>query len=232
MRDNMLALEDYLAAGQTVVSNLILDHYHELGLNSDELVFWLQLYRHHEQGDYFPDLNQIAKEMGLRQQKVFELLNQLVLKQVIKIETVTVDNKQQDHYLFTPIFEKIAQLIEQSKNKDFENSHQEAVAQLFQHFQQEFGRPLSSFEYERIAQWLEEDKYTPELITLALKEAVLNNARSLQYIESILSSWHNKNIRSPQDVENEKNRYQKNKQKPAEAKEMPSISLHNWLEGD
>lgn len=228
----MLTLEDYVAAGQTVVSNLILDHYHALGMDSDELVFWLQLYRHHEQGDHFPDLNQIASEMGVDQKKVFELLNQLVLKQVIKIETVVVSNKQQDQYLFTPMFEKIAQLLAQTKNNDSEKSEKEAVAQLFQRFQQEFGRPLSSFEYERIAQWLEEDHYTPELITLALKEAVLNNARSLQYIESILSSWHNKNIRSPHDVANEKNRYQKQKQNPAEIKEIPPISLHNWLEGD
>ncbi|WHA10478.1 DnaD domain protein [Enterococcus montenegrensis] len=230
----MLALEDYFAAGQTVISNLILDHYHQLGMNSDELIFWLQLYRHHEQGDNFPDLNQIATEMGLAQQKVFELLNQLVLKQVIKIETVVVDNKQQDHYLFTPIFEKIAQLLAQNKENTIQEGQQQEIAQMFQHFQQEFGRPLSSFEYERIAQWLEEDKYSPEIIILALKEAVLNNARSLQYIESILSSWRSKNIQSGQDVAKEKQHYQKQKTKPTDNdnRELSPYSLENWLKGE
>ncbi|BCA85778.1 DNA replication protein DnaD [Enterococcus saigonensis] len=228
----MLALDDYFAAGQTVISNLILDYYHELGLSSEELVFWLQLYRHHEQGDHFPDLSQIATEMGVAQQQIFELLNQLVLKQVIKIETVVVDNKQQDHYLFTPIFEKIAQLLAQKKKDNKQQGQQQEISQMFLHFQQEFGRPLSSFEYERIAQWLEEDNYSPEIIILALKEAVLNNARSLQYIESILSSWRSKNIQSAQDVASDKTRYQKQKAKPNSNKELSPYSLQNWLKGE
>lgn len=145
-----------------------------------------------------------------------------------------MDNKQQDHYLFTPIFEKIAQLLAQNKENTIQEGQQQEIAQMFQHFQQEFGRPLSSFEYERIAQWLEEDKYSPEIIILALKEAVLNNARSLQYIESILSSWRSKNIQSGQDVAKEKQHYQKQKTKPTDNdnRELSPYSLENWLKGE
>ena len=43
-----------------------------------------------------------------------------------------------------------------------------------------FGRPLSPIELEMIGQWLNTDHYSPELIRLALREAVLN-----QYIVEI-----------------------------------------------
>ena len=59
-------------------------------------------------------------------------------------------------------------------------------------FESEFGRPLSAIEYQRISQWLEEDKYQPDLIQFALREAVLNQAYSLNYIDRILLSWERK----------------------------------------
>ena len=37
-----------------------------------------------------------------------------------------------------------------------------------------------------IGQWLNTDHYSPELIRLALREAVLNQAYSLKYIDRIL----------------------------------------------
>ena len=55
---------------------------------------------------------------------------------------------------------------------------------------------FSAIEYQRISQWLEEDKYQPDLIQFALREAVLNQAYSLNYIDRILLSWERKNITS------------------------------------
>ncbi len=73
-------------------------------------------------------------------------------------------------------------------------------------FESEFGRPLSAIEYQRISQWLEEDKYQPDLIQFALREAVLNQAYSLNYIDRILLSWERKNITSKEQVEEEQKR--------------------------
>ena len=66
-------------------------------------------------------------------------------------------------------------------------------------FEQEFGRPLSASEFQRIGQWLEEDHYQPEIIKLALREAVLNQAYSFNYVDRILLSWERKNLKTKQE---------------------------------
>lgn len=76
---------------------------------------------------------------------------------------------------------------------------------MYQLFEQEFGRPLSSIEFQRIGQWLEEDHYQPEILKLALREAVLNQAYSFNYVDRILLSWERKNLRTKQQVEEDQN---------------------------
>ncbi|KFN91146.1 chromosome replication initiation protein [Tetragenococcus muriaticus PMC-11-5] len=102
-------------------------------------------------------------------------------------------------------------------------------------FEKEFGRALSPIEYQRIGQWIEEDEYSPDLIQLALKEAVLNQAYSLNYIDRVLLSWERKNITTEQQVEEEQKRRKRkmlNKETTRSEKELPNVSLHNWLEED
>ncbi len=49
----MLNLENYLSAGQTVISNLLLKNYHRIGLQSEEFLFVLQLHMAQLEGDTF-----------------------------------------------------------------------------------------------------------------------------------------------------------------------------------
>ena len=52
----MISLKDYLASGQTVLSNQLIDHYHDLGMSNHEFLLWMQLYRYHEAGEGFRDV--------------------------------------------------------------------------------------------------------------------------------------------------------------------------------
>src|SRR5699024_12555455 len=67
----------------------------------------------------------------------------------------------------------------------------------------EFGRPLSPIEIETLVAWIENDKYSPELIQLALREAVFSQAYNFKYIDRILLYWEKKNIRTKEQVEKE-----------------------------
>lgn len=103
---------------------------------------------------------------------------------------------------------------------------------MYQSFEQEFGRPLSAIEYQRIGQWLDEDHYAPDLIALALREAVLNQAYNLTYIDRVLLSWERKNIRTKQQVEEEQKRRKQillQKEEVKSSEELPKVSLYNWL---
>lgn len=232
----MLNLENYLNAGQTVISNLLLKNYHRLGLGSEEFLFILQLHMAQLEGDAFPDLQTVALNMGLKQERIYQILNQLISNGFIKIDTVTIDGKKVDRYNLYPMYERLGNLLESQEQKKEEVNQKKEVQSVYQLFEQEFGRPLSAIEFQRIGQWLEEDHYHPEILKLALREAVLNQAYSFNYIDRILLSWERKNLKTKQQVEeDQKRRKQQLLQKEVEStntqqEALPKVSLKNWLE--
>ena len=72
----------------------------------------------------------------------------------------------------------------------------ETSADLFSFIQEAFGRTFNSVEYEFIATW--EDN---ELTRYAVREGVLNNARSLKYVDTIIQSWKVKGFQTVAEVQ-------------------------------
>ena len=176
----MLSIREYLEAGETTISNLLFDHYQKIGLKDDEFLFLLQLFRSQNAGDLFPDLMAIAETMGKTPDTIYKLLNQLVSRGFIRIETQQNQKGQMmDTYDLLPVFQKIQLFLQTSKEKQVVANHEDEIKQLYQGFEKEFGRPLSPIELEMIGQWLNTAHYSPELIRLALRETVLNQAYSL-----------------------------------------------------
>ncbi|EOI00623.1 DnaD domain-containing protein [Enterococcus moraviensis ATCC BAA-383] len=232
----MLSINEYLNAGETTVSNLVIENYQKIGLTDEEFLFWLQLFRSQAKGDLFPDLAAISLIMGKPIDVIYKLLNQLVSRGFLIIQTKQNEQGQMmDTYDLLPIFEKISLLKQKQTEQKQEQSSEETIKQLYQGFEKEFGRQLSPIELEMIGQWLETDHYQPELIRLALREAVLNQAYSLKYIDRILLAWERKNITTKEQVaEDQKRRKQALIQKEIEQQgtqnePIPKVTLHNWL---
>lgn len=53
----------------------------------------------------------------------------------------------------------------------------------------------------------------PELVILAMKEAVAYNAKSINYIKKIINAWINKGVQTKEDLEKYQSNWQKNKVK-------------------
>lgn len=232
----MLSINEYLKAGETTVSNLLIENYQKIGLKDDEFLFLLQLFRSQGAGDLFPDLSSISKIMGKSTDTIYKLLNQLVSRGFVSIETQQNQQGQMiDTYDLLPVFQKIDLLLQTTQQKEEQVTSENEIKQLYQGFEKEFGRSLSPIELEMIGQWLEMDHYDPEIIRLALREAVLNQAYSLKYIDRILLAWERKNITTKEQVaEDQKRRKQsliqneiEQQTKPTE--ELPKVTLHNWL---
>ena len=232
----MLELATYLKSGTTTISNLLLDHYHELKMTHLELVLYLKLNQHQQGGDVFPDLIAISQRMGISQDEVYTALQSLLNKQLIRLVTTqTAGGKQTDAYDLTPLFVALESLLQIKTHQAEKQTQQASVSDLFQLFEQEFGRPLSPLELETIGQWLEEDHYDVELIRLGLKEAVLNQAYSLKYIDRILLNWERRNITSKAQVLQELEKRKRNvaksdTQRAVPEEELPTIPLYNWME--
>jgi DNA replication protein len=58
---------------------------------------------------------------------------------------------------------------------------------VFKLFEQEFGRPLSSAELDKLVDWI--DRTSPEVCIHALREAVMYRKLSFSYIDKILNIW-------------------------------------------
>jgi len=231
--ENELIL-DWINAGQTVLPTLLLKYYRDLDLSNDELVLILQLKSYMDKGDLFPNTEEIAKHMHMTERNVFKALHQLIQKKVLSIETAKDENGiTQDAYSLNMLWEKLIVLIKQEKSDKKIEEEEKTEKSLYSMFESEFGRPLSPIEMETLVMWTEDDKYSPELIQLALREAVLSQVYNFKYIDRILLNWEKKNIRTKEQVEKEAQNY-RDYSKDKELDNEPSnnsgpVPMINWL---
>lgn len=233
----MLDLETYLHAGETHVSNLVLAHYRQMELSDQELILYLQLLGYQQKGTLFPNLATVGKQMGQEQEDIYRLLQGLIDKECVKI--VTTQNSQGqtvDAYDLTGVYQRIKQTLTIKTKQDQQQRQVSETQELYRLFEQEFGRPLSPIEIETLNAWMTQDHYSVELIRLALREAVLNQAYSLKYIDRILLSWERKNFSTKEQIladqqarkkrltsEERENQSQSNEQ-------LPKVPLYNWVD--
>lgn len=196
--------------GQTTIANALLAHYREIGVTNDELLVYLQFKRLIDQGNQFPDAAVIAKSLGESTNAVFQRLHEMLAKKLLTIESITADDQKiHDRYNFDGLYDKLAVALKKqpvstqaSEQATSENSRQK----VFRAIQTEFGRDLSPIEMESISKWLDEDHYEPEVIELALREAVLRQVYNLTYMDRILLNWQKRNLKTAAQVEAERQR--------------------------
>lgn len=195
----MISQKDIINAGTTSINNLILLHLQDLEMSSDEFLLYCNLKMFQEQQIFFPSTQQLMTNTGFSEGQIYQLVQSMIQKHFIKIDSQTVKGqKYQDYYDLSPIYQVL--LGEQL------NSHTSAnlndIQTLFQKIEVEFGRPLSPIEQQTIQAWIVDDHYSVPLIMLALKEAVLNQAYSLKYMDRILLNWEKNNIKTPEQLQN------------------------------
>ncbi|QLE63988.1 hypothetical protein LROSL1_1171 [Furfurilactobacillus rossiae] len=101
------------------------------------------------------------------------------------------------------------------------NSEEEINARkdAFNKIEKEFGRPLSPTELSTIANWFDQDHFEPAIVLIALREAVLNQAYSLRYIDRILIDWQKKNLKSVPAIDD----YLQQRRQPSGGKSSSSV---------
>ncbi|WP_057746543.1 DnaD domain-containing protein [Liquorilactobacillus capillatus] len=229
-------LRAYLHEGQMTVANLVLHNYHSLGMDDGEFVLYLQIDSFIQKGEPFPAIEKLAEKMGKSTAEVYQMLHSLIEKKLMEIKTIADDNgRKHDIYQFDLLFEKLALKHQQNEKVKIDAENKVSRDQVFGSIEVEFGRSLSPIELETINLWLGEDHYDPALILLALREAVLNQAYSLKYIDRVLLSWERQHIRTAQDVQREKQKVRQRRQNESTDKraskrnyDKPDIPLYHW----
>lgn len=197
----------FLKNGSTVMNNTILLNLNKLNLTSEEFLVYSILEMYGQRGNNFPMPSQIESITGIEQNKIFGLIQNLIQKRIIEMKTIINKNhQQQDVYDITPVYSLLEEIINDDMQKETQTNVENSKQELFKMIEVEFGRPLSPIEQETIHSWIEEDNYSIDLIKLSLKEAVLNQAYSLKYMDRILINWEKQNIKTPEQLQERKNR--------------------------
>ncbi len=124
------------------------------------------------------DTDDIQEKLGFSEDKVFNTFSSLVDKKYIEMVVTNKNGEVIEQIKLDPLYDRLA------LNKKTETSNSD----IYSLFESEFGRMLSSFEYEMISKWLESG-VDEDTIKKALKEAILNNVRSFKYIDKIIYEW-------------------------------------------
>lgn len=164
-------------------------------------------------GSFVTGLPTLSEETGLSIQQIRTCIKHLVLtgeltdKSYSKYRVITVknynlyqDTNRIDNRQLTvnqQATNRQLTTIEQS-NKETNNN----IINIYEFIEREFGRTLSSVEYEEINNWKD-----TELTRYAIKQAVLNNKCGVKYISRILSAYERENIKTVQQAQERERQY-------------------------
>ena len=134
------------------------------------------------------DLNDIKKVLGFNEEEILNTYTSLITKGLIEVKVFKDSGVVSEVISLDMFYDK---LVMNTKNE--ENN-----TDIYSKFESEFGRSLSPIESETINRWLE-NGVSEEIITSALKEAVINGASNLRYIDKIIYEWTKKGVKPKEE---------------------------------
>lgn len=210
MQDKIMNL---LKNGYVTIPKVLLSNYKELKISENDLILLIYLINY-DGKEFNPSI--ISKDLNMPINDILVTIEHLTDINILRLKNKKIDGIIHEMIDLSNLYEKLMySIINDEENKEENN--------IFSVFEKEFGRTLAPMEYEIINGWLDSN-YNEKLILEALKEAVYNGVFKLNYIDKILYEWDKKGIKSINDVEKDKEKYNKKKD------EKKELYDYNWLE--
>ena len=186
------------------IPRLLLNNYKSLGISDEELIIIIVIMNYWDKVIYDPEL--FAKDLNGDKRNIMKNIDSLCDKNILSLIIEKNNRKSYEYISLDSLYEKLLNIvIDKKEDEVIDNS-------IFTIFENELGKLLSPMEIEKIKEWINSGNST-EMITLALKEAVLNGVNNLNYIDSILNSWNKKGYKNKSDILKEKENYRSKKEK-------------------
>lgn len=230
------AMVHLLKQGSVSLPVLLIKEYKRLGLTEAEVMLLIHLFMFQEkENKTFPTVAELEERMNLTQDQIVGLIQHLVTGGFLRIEDeVNEYGLRSESYNLWPLFQQLVSSFIEREQKETEQGT-EIYQQVFQLFEQEFGRALSPMECQMLAQWIDEDGYSQELIEAALREAVFCSKLNFRYIDKILFEWQKNNIRTLDEAAEYSRKFrQKGSLYQANIREKTALggngfSFYNWV---
>ena len=227
---NSSNLIDILKDGNIIIPLFFLKKIKKLKLELDEFIILMYLYMYKNNIQFNPE--KISSDLGLELSEVMVLISNITDKGFISVEVKKNEKGyMEDTISLDGFYNKLKLLFVDDFNKKRNDEINNST--IYEIIEQEFGRTLSSMEFEIIRAWLDSN-ISEELIKEALKEAVFNGVSNLKYIDKILYEWGKNNIKTIEDVEKARKKRQ-NKKEISDSKNTDldmDIMDWNWFDDD
>ncbi len=173
-----------------IIPSYLIKYISKLNIEVNELIVLIYFLNNKEKLVFNP--KKISDDVYIDQNQILDIINSLIEKQYISIEMKKENGIIEEFISLDLFFKKInSYMIEKERDN---NSND-----IYSKVENSFGRTLSPVEYETINKWIE-GNISPDLIECALKEAILNNVRSIRYIDKILYEWNKKGYKTSKDI--------------------------------
>lgn len=234
MKENFV---QWIREGNLTIPNALLTNYKRLDLSEEELVLLLHVYSFLEKGKDFPTPNEISARMTTPPSHCADLLHKLIQRGFIAIkEGTSNDGIRYEKYTIEPLWERLAEFFLMERNAEDKKEKEQAETDIYSTFEQEFGRPLSPFECETLALWLDDDRHEPVIIKAALREAVISGKLNFRYIDRILFEWKKNGVKTIEQAksygrkfrQHQTNVQRSNNEQTSQKSE--DVHFYNWLE--
>ena len=140
------------------------------------------------------DIQNMVNYLNINEEQVMNSINSLMAKKLINIVSSKDENGKICDYIdidgFSNLIEKNIGMSSSASTKN----------DIFSKFEKEYGRTLSSMEYELINGWIDSG-FSEDMIILALKEAVYNGVTNFRYIDKVLFEWKKRGFKTAKEVE-------------------------------
>ena len=225
-------LQKWIEQGNVNISQLFFQFYKELKISDEEAMLLMHVHAFQQAGNHFPTPDEIGARMMCSQKSVTTMLQKLMQQGFIAIQQEMANDILSESISLQPLWNRLMDCVGEEVHYEKLDSLKEMEGQVFQLFEQEFGRFLSPMEIETISMWMDQDGHTPAVIRMALKEAVISQKMSLRYVDRILFEWKKKNIKTSSEVTKHAATFrEKNIQiQPTADNTAKKVKFYNWLE--
>lgn len=231
MNENILS---WVEEGQITVPALLFSEYRNLNLSEVELVLLLNILTFLEKGNEFPTPEELSARMTISITECHEMLRRLIQRGFLEIiDNYSKEGIRFESYSIKPLWDKLINQFLNNSRLNQEQSKKADETDLYTCFEQEFGRPLSPFECESLAMWMDDDHHDPVIIKAALREAVMSGKLNFRYIDRILFEWKKNGIKTIEQAKNQGRKFRQKQVQKLGSKDdsnQPAIPFYNWLE--
>lgn len=185
-------MKDLIKKNIVDFSELVLNNYYKLGLNETDAVIIIKLNYLLGTNKTYISPKELSESLSVSAQTTSKRLNSLIDRGFIKLKLIKKKNgKQTESFNLDFLIERILKSDYEEKAVDKIEKNKTLEGRLVKLFEEEFKKPLSVLDIQTITKWLNEDKYTYEIIKDSLFEALRSRKLNIKYVDGILLKQDN-----------------------------------------